>query len=301
MNNTDILFGIFHTEYSKTKNNFENIISSKLINTIILESNYESEEFRISMEELKRHPEIKVWISVGYLAFSLINNLTVADTCEQSAFNPTATFLSDYKERINGLVNFLKENDFYDNIVGFYMDEPLLWNIKNEWLEEFTKYCTTVAAKGKRFFVCFSVAGVAPEIWTINDVKPIYHDSVKYITDIAFDMYHKWSDDYNVILNHMLRRIGNRKDMRIWMIPCTMNYRGTYKEEYAIEHLNNCYKLLKSFDNPGGLMCYTYYTFPSDVEDLGNLGLDRIGNQNNKNYWPNLVKRMKEISKEIIG
>lgn len=297
-----MLFGIYHTAYEKIKDKFYDVIDSNLVNTIIVESYYESEEFKISLDKLKTKENISVWISVGYLGFVSRNNVTIADNNEQdSIFNPQTTFLSDYKDRVDRFINFLKEHDYYNHVVGFYMDEPLLWNIKNDWLEEFTKYFRTKAAIDKRFFICFSVAGVAPSIWTINDVKPITPKSSKYLTDIAFDMYHKWSEDYDKITDFMLQRSGNRQDLKVWMIPCTMNYRGTYKEEYAIEHLEKCYQRLKQFPNPGGLMCYTYYTFPVEKEDLGNEGLDVIANKESGKYWPNLVNKIKEISKEIIG
>ena len=302
MNNNNLLFGIYHTAYEKIKNKFYDVVDSNLVNTIIVESHYQSDDFKKSLEYLKNKNNIKVWLSVGYLGFISKNNVTIADNGqEESTFNPQTTFLDNYKENIDKFISFLNENGYFDCVIGFYMDEPLLWNIKKEWLLEFTKYFRLHAAPTKRFFVCFSVAGVAPELWTINDVKPIDKKSAMYLTDIAFDMYHKWSDDYQKIINHMIQRTGKRKDLKIWMIPCTMNYRGNYKEEYAIEHLNNCYETLKQFENPGGLMCYTYYTFPSDVEDLSNQGLDVIANQNGEVYWPKLVKRINEISKEIIG
>lgn len=302
MEDNKLLFGIFHTAYEKSKEQFYKIIDSKLVNTIIIEDQYGSPNFEKSMDYIIKHNiDISIWLSVAYLGFKIVNNNTVADTGNSSSFNPTSYFLPDYKKRIDDLVKYLKDKNYYDHITGFYMDEPLLWNIKNEWLHDFTKYIRKEATENKRFFICFSVAGIAPEIWTINDVKPINEYSTKYLTDIAFDMYHKWSDDYNRLVKYMCDRSGNRDDLKIWMIPCVMNYRGDYKEEYAIEHLNNCYDIIKNIKNPGGLMCYTYYTFPSDVEDLGNIGLDKLSDKDSKYYWPNLIKRVKEISKEITG
>ena len=129
-----MLFGIYHTAYEKIKDKFYDVIDSNLVNTIIVESYYESEEFKISLDKLKTKENISVWISVGYLGFVSRNNVTIADNNEQdSIFNPQTTFLSDYKDRVDRFINFLKEHDYYNHVVGFYMDEPLLWNIKNDF------------------------------------------------------------------------------------------------------------------------------------------------------------------------
>lgn len=303
----DIQFGIFHTAYERAGEEFFSFVDSNYINTMIVESNYGSKEFEISMDNIKSQKKIKVWISVGSFGFEIKNDAKMIDNgVEVSIFNPKTTFRKDYKERINHFIAYLKEKGYYDCVHGFYMDEPLLWNITNDMLEEFTRYFRTVAAVDKRFFVCFSVAGVCPELWTINSIQPITPKSSQYLTDIAFDMYHPWSKDYETILNAMLERSGNRNDLRLWMIPCTMNYRGTYKEEDAIYHLNKCYEILQNYKCKGGLMCFTYYTFNPNEEALGNIGLQHLSNpQTTKqwpytSYWPKLIQRLQEIGKEIV-
>ena len=299
-NMSNTLFGIFHTSYERAKDYFYEAVNSDFLNVFLIESNYKSEEFAKSMDEIVRHPDKKAWIAVTYLGFVSKNNETIADTGEKvSIFNPKTTFLPEYRKNIEDMIAYIKEKGWYDSVLGFYMDEPLLWNITNDDFESFTGYFRTVAAPDKRFFVCFSIAGVAPEFWTINDVKPITPKSSQYLTDIAFDMYHKWSEDYLKILQIMLERAGNRDDLKLWMIPCTMNYRGDKNEEHCLEHLNACYEVLKNAKNKGGLMCFTYYTFAPEEEALGNIGLDRLGDPNHKNYWPNLIDRIKEIGREI--
>ncbi|MBQ7407731.1 MAG: hypothetical protein IJW13_00430 [Clostridia bacterium] len=296
------LFGIFHTAYERAGDYFYEAVNSDFINTFIVESHYESEEFAKSMNEIVRHPDKKVWIAVTYLGFKSINNATIADNGEtQSTFNPQTQFFADYKKRIDKFIAFIKKQGWYDSVLGFYMDEPMLWNITNDDLQSFTGYFRTQVAPDKRFFVCFSIAGVAPEFWTVNDVKPITPASSQYLTDIAFDMYHKWSDDYEKILELMLMRAGNRDDLRVWMIPCTMNYRGDKNEEYCIEHLNQCYRVLKGLKQKGGLMCFTYYTFAPEEEALGNIGLDKLTDSEYKDYWPNLYQRIIQIGKEITS
>ena len=294
------LFGIFHTAYERAGNFFYEVVNSDYVNTILVEANYRSEEFAKSMDEIVKHPDKKAWIAVTYLAFKSENTVTIADNGEEeSVFNPKTTFFADYRERINDFIAYLKEKGWYESFIGFYMDEPLLWNITNDDFEEFTGYFRTVVAPEKRFLACFSIAGVAPEFWTINDVKPITPKSSRHLTDIAYDMYHKWSDDYLEILKLMLERAGNRDDLRLWMIPCTMNYRGDKSEEHCLEHLNACYEVLKKAPCKGGLMCFTYYTFTPDEEALGNIGLDKLSDPSYKNYWPKLVERVKEIGREI--
>ncbi|MGI6713896.1 MAG: hypothetical protein ACOX3K_02410 [Bacilli bacterium] len=308
MMNKNLQFGIFHTAYEKAGNAFFDFVDSDYINTIHVESDYGSEKFEISMNKIKSQQRVQAWIAVTPIGFEIKNDATMIDNgVETSVFNPKTKLREDYKSRVNQLIAYLKEKGYYSHVCGFYMDEPLLWNITNDMLEEYTGYFRTVAAPDKRFFICFSVAGVCPEIWTINDIQPITKKSVQYLTDIAFDMYHPWNETYDQCLKSMLDKSGNRDDLRLWMIPCTMNYRGTYQEDDAIDHLNKCYEVLKNYQCSGGLMCFTYYTFDPTEEALGNIGLQHLNNPHLTNqwpsisYWPRLIKRLKEIGKEIVA
>lgn len=296
------LFGIFHTAYERSNDAFYKFVNNDYVNVFIVESYYKSKEFAVSMDEIKRHPEKSAFIAVTALGFKSQNKVTIADTGEViSEFNPDTQFDDNYKQNIDCFIDYIKEKGWYDSVEGFYMDEPLLWNITNDDLEKFTGYFRTVAAPEKRFFICFSIAGVAPEFWTINNVKPITPKSAKYITDIAFDMYHAWSDDYAKILDIMLKNAGNREELKVWMIPCTMNYRGDKDEKHCLNHLNGCYETLKKLKNPGGLMCFTYYTFAPNEEALGNIGLDKLSKPDYKFYFPKLIDRIKEIGFEICS
>lgn len=296
------LFGIFHTAYERSGEYFYRAVKADYINTFIVESDYRSEEFAVTMNEIRKYKNKCAFIAVSGLGFSVENDVTVADTGKtECAFNPKAVFLKDYKRRVNEMIGYLKEKGWYDSVEGFYMDEPLLWNIKREWLKAFTRYFRTQAAPEKRFFVCFSVAGVAPEVWTINNIRPITPVCAQYLTDVAFDMYHPWSEEYAKILKLMEKRTGKRKDLKLWMIPCTMNYRGDKTEEHCLTHLEKCYETLKQAENPGGLMCFTYYTFSAEEEDLGNIGLDKLGDPSYNQYWKRLIDRTEEIGREIVG
>lgn len=76
---------------------------------------------------------------------------------------------------------------------------------------------------------------------------------------------------------------------------------GDKTEEHCIEHLENCYQVLKKEENPGGLMCFTYYTFTTEEEALGNIGLDKLSNPMYNQYWKRLVDRVKAIGWEIFS
>ena len=189
----------------------------------------------------------------------------------------------------SGPCSLILNEDALDNALG-----------KGKWEEpRTTNELFALCDRIKEAEAKVTVAGVAPEYWTINNVQPITPDCAEYLTDVAFDMYHKWNDDYSAILRLMKERTGNRKDLKIWMIPCTMNYRGDKTEEHCIEHLEKCYEVLKNEENPGGLMCFTYYTFKTEEEDLGNIGLDKLGDPMYNKYWKGLVERVRTIGKEI--
>jgi hypothetical protein len=100
----------------------------------------------------------------------------------------------------------------------------------------------------------------------------------------------------------MKRRLGNRKDLKIWQVPCIMNYRGDKKEEHAVKHLNGLYELLKQEDNPGGLMCYTYYVHPGETESVGNIGLsDMRGLKDGDVNWNTLWSEIVRIGREVYN
>ncbi len=295
-------FGIFHTTIERNRDVFYKIADCDYVNSIIIECDYRSEEFKETFSALMERPDKQAWISVTTLGFRTTAVTSVADIGEdKGAFNPVTEMLDEYRENIDRFISFIKEKGWYGKITGFYMDEPMLWNITNDQLEAFTGYFRTVAAADKRFFICFSVAEVAPEYWTINDIRPITPKSVQHLTDIAFDMYHPWSDEYRQITDIMLERAGNRSDLKLWFIPCTMDYRGDKTEQHCLDHLDGCLAALRQSQNPGGLMCFTYYTFKPEEEALGNVGLDKLTDPSYKKHWRRLEERIKQIGKELVS
>ncbi len=114
----ETLFGIFHTAYERAGEYFYKAVNGGFINTIIVESNYKSEEFAKSMDELVNHPEIKVWILVTYLAFKSQTRTTIADNGEQnSVFNPKTKFLKNFRSNVNEFVAYLKQKGWYDSVI----------------------------------------------------------------------------------------------------------------------------------------------------------------------------------------
>ena len=294
-----LLFGIYHTDCRKGPGRFRELAASDFINVFLVEGGYRDQGFDENFEVLKQYPEKGVFISVSDLGFHQ-GGCAVADVGE-TMHVPECVMYPDYRERIDAMLRYLKEKDYYKQVIGLYMDEPMLWGVTNDQLEEFTRYFRVEAAPDKRFFICFSLAGVAPDFWTIDGAQAVTPESTRYLTDVAFDMYHKWSSDYEAIYREMMERTGNREDLRVWFIPCTMDYRGNKTEEHCLEHLENCYALLKRTKHPGGLMCYTYHTFPSDVEALGNVGLDLLTDPTYPKYWPRLYERVEQIGHEMIS
>jgi len=294
----NLMFGIYHTTYERNPDIFYKIIQTDYVNTLVVECDYRSADFEKTFDALLKTDKI-AWISIHSFCIKVLSKSKMIDNNGEGEFNPVTKLADDYKQKTDEMIALLKRKGYYEKVAGFYLDEPLLWNVTNDMLEQLTGYYRTVAAPDKRFFVVFSVAGVAPWFWTINDVKPITPESSRYITDMAFDMYHKWSTDYEVITREMLERAGNRDDLKVWFIPCTMDYRGDKTEEHCLEHLDECYNLLKKMKNPGGLMCFTYYTFKPEEEDLGNVGLDKLTDPSYKKYWIRLEDRIKTIGVEI--
>lgn len=294
-----ILFGIYHTDYRKDGERYKKLVNSDFVNTFIVEGGVTDPGFDKNFEFFPENSDKTLWVGVAELGFYQKPH-QVADVGEE-AHTPDNYMYEDYRQRIDNFVAYLKEKGYYDKVIGFYMDEPMLHGITNEQLKEFTGYFRTVAAKDKRFFICFSLAGVAPEYWTLNGAEAITPDSSQYLTDIAFDLYHPWSSDYDGVYQKMMERVGERDDIKVWFVPCTMDYRGDKTEEHCLTHLENCYTLLKNAKNPGGLMCYTYHTFPSEVEALGNIGLDLLTDPTYPKYWKRLYDRIQEIGRELIG
>lgn len=291
-------FGIYHNSYECNKDAFNEMVKSDYISTFIVGADYRSAEIEHAFQECRRYNKF-AYIFFFPLVFEHVAPAKTVDVGEES--HNCVRLRRDWQENLIAMRDYLQDKDYYSNILGLYIDEPLLGGISLDDFEKATGFIRHIFP-GKRMFCCFSVAGVAPDIWTTGNVQPITPKAGKYLTDVAFDMYHKFDEKYAYITAQMKERLGNREDVRIWQIPCTMNYRGDKDEKHCIDHLNGCYELLKKENNPGGLMCFTYYTFPSEIEDLGNIGLDHLrGMHEGDANWSHLFAEIMRIGKECIS
>lgn len=283
-----VYFGAYHVDPLMRNDVFEELLDSNYVNCFFLTRGYYNRhQIAEGAQKVKAHQK-KAWLMISEAIFNFYEDRTER--------------IDNWKSQVEEIVNLIKQEDAFDAVLGFYFDEPYLWRIKPEWLREVSFYLQT--QYNKRVFVCFSVGEVAPRIW--NDPSRIQQqiDAYygQYITDVAYDMYMGYDYSlYKSVADEMKRRMGNRADLKIWYIPCTMDYLGDKQEGYAIEHLNGMYSLLKEESNPGGLMCYTYHTYSTAEEPLGNVGLDHLLDPGYKKYWPRLGSRIQEIGREIIN
>ncbi len=42
--------------------------------------------------------------------------------------------MCDFEKRVSDMTEYLKAKGRYSHVAGFYMDEPMLWNITNPFL-----------------------------------------------------------------------------------------------------------------------------------------------------------------------
>ena len=303
MRKTDgVQLGFYHADPARFPEHFQEAIKKPYVSCFMCEPSFSEAD----MNPLARIQEVggKAWISVGGLTLDIRNDSAMVDVNDgdEKPFCPVASFKPNWQQNLQNMVDRIKADGMWDTFLGMYMDEPLLWNITGEMLCELTGYFRELCPE-KGVFICFSVAGVAPEFWTINDIKPINPDTGRYITDVAFDMYHPFDESYKQITDMMVNRLGNRSDIKYWFVPCVMNYRGDKDEAHCINHTNGCMDLLKQFpvNQRGGLMCYTWHTFPAEEEALGNIGLDILLNPDSGMYWPNLGKYLDELGESIMA
>ena len=291
-------FGIFHTAKNVYPDVFEELFKSDYVDVFLSEGNPEDPVSVEMAKEIAQRGK-KLYVAFFTWIFRHVTYQKMVDVGEE--YSVKCVLVKDWEKIIDQKIAFLKSLGCDDAIEGFYIDEPLLNGISLEDFEKATGYLAG-AWKGKRIFCCFSVAGVAPDIWTTGNIQPITEKAGRYLTDVAFDMYHKFDWKYKHIADEMKERLGNRADVRIWYIPCVMNYRGDKDEAHCLEHLNGCYELLKKEKNPGGLLCFTYYTFPREVEELGNIGLDHLfGQEEGDANWKKLHDEILSVGKDCVG
>jgi len=297
-------FGLFGIQaYDDSRNEaFEEFLNSDFINAFLVGDlqNCQAETTKRSIQKIYEANK-KCYLYFADMTFRSAVYNGIIDVGERVEEGPRMVLKEGWRERLENLYGWLSKQDYYNAVEGFYIDEPFLCGIRGTDFEEVTGAIRKIFTD-KRIFCCFSIAGVAPDIWTLDGIEQVNEKTGQYLTDVGFDMYHPFDEKYSYITKEMKRRLGNREDLRIWHIPCVMNYRGDKKEQHAVDHLNGLYRLLKEENNPGGLMCYTYFASVGETEAIGNIPLERLrgkrkGDENWKVLWNNIVSIGKELCK----
>lgn len=221
-------------------------------------------------------------------------------------FGETVTLNPNWEQKLEVLVDRLKEEGLYDSLAGFYFDEPLLCGATKEMVKEVTRKLRE-GWPDMRVMIIFATNAIAPEVWSNNGKDQVLDpDCTQYITDAGYDMYwdvretgvEKGIDKFETVNRRLKERLG-RDDVKIWYVPCVMSYHSTSDEEYAIAHTEAMYDFLKNEKNQGGLMCYAYDIHDRDGE-INNIGFDILRTKADS-PWVSLEKRLIEIGKEIIN
>lgn len=264
---------------------FDDFVQSDWCNTFFVGLNY----FEEALQKAKEHNS-QIFLSVGGSIWG--------------HYGGTAKLIDRWQEELDSYIQIAKDSGAYEAFAGFYMDEPLLAGVTHEDLLKATKYMREATDFEKRVFICFSIAGVAPEQWTTDSASPpITPETGKYITDTAFDIYGSWSDatkkNFQELTDKMLTRLGNRDDVRVWYIPPVMNYGGRMTEQNSIDFLNGVLELLKEQKNPGGIMGYSYAVGLSETDSIGNIGLEDMLRSDRTDRWTKLFERIQEVGRDI--
>jgi hypothetical protein len=297
----NVKFGFYHVAPEINEENFQRQLKCDYTSVFILEGTKTTGP----NGPLARVAAVgkAAWIGVASLCCVTRSTATIADVGDaQTGFTTQTSYQEGWQDHLRNLVQEIRSDGTFDAFLGIYFDEPFLWNMSHEMLEEITGFFRRLCPE-KGVFICFSIAGVAPDVWTINDIQPITPKAGRFITDVAFDMYHPFDETYAHVSDEMVERMGNRTDLRYWFIPCTMNYRGDKDVAHCIRHLEGCAGLLRRFppEQRGGLMCFSYYTFPPEVEDLGNVCLDVLLDPKSEMYWPELGSAIEGMGRAIAA
>ena len=249
------------------------IIQGDYVNTIIGEADAYTLQF------CKKN-NTRVWYSVHTL------------------YDMVANGYAGWEEQFDQIVETAKASGAYDALLGWYLDEP----VDQEAVKTLSKYAKE--KYGKRFFVCYTVSTVAPQIYSDGIREPVTADQAQYLTDIAFDMY--WGDQarFDAVLASMKERVA-RDDVYIWFIPGCYGDRSLASDPTAaaaevdgwVDQLYMLYDMLKEEEKPGGLMCFAYNFNPDpSVESL--YGLKQI-NEGTDGAWNPLLSEQIKVGREI--
>lgn len=209
-----------------------------------------------------------------------------------------AQVYDDWKDRLEQCVEIIKSTGMYNYFLGWYMDEPGLCGFSREFISELSKY--NHDTYGKRFFVTFAVAEIAPETFGFTNDTPMTREYSEYITDASYDLY--WDvntslDKYEACNTKLHAAVPD--NCRIWYIPWQYALNSMTKDEAQqleskrIDHTNKMYEFLKAEQNPGGLMCFL---FNGSVNVF--YGIEEMVSDGK---WLDLFALDKQIGKEICS
>lgn len=284
--NSDIGFGFYgarlssHTAYADTAE----MLKNGTANTFFAQEEYSLKQLTLNGGG--------AWVGV----YSIYSDASEAETDEDTAA---------WQAKFDTLVSNLKATGYYGAVDGWYLDEPT----DHEAVLAVSKYAQKY---GKRFFVCYLAASVAPDNKTINpngiyDSVGINEENTKYVTDIAYDLYWTPSEMRELYesINASMHSLLGVNTPKIWYIAYTAFYSDVFDltdQELAedcqkrIADMNVMYDFLKSEKNKGGLLCYSYDNNSSTAQ----YGLYNV-NQVTNGAYNALFERIGEIGKEICS
>ncbi len=255
------------------------------VNTYLLPmAPYQLEDTLTALETV-RNVGGMTWLNIGETVF---------------IYSSPPSVIASWQEDLLNMMNTIEERGLTDAVLGFYFDEPLLWQIPKETFRDVTKALRETYPH-LRTHACFAVNAISPDVWSNGNDQLLDSDTAQYLTDVSFNMYRAVDEEtvkiYEKISSDLLRRVG-REDVRLWYVPCVMNYGGMTTEKNAIDHLELMYDLLNTLEHPGGLLCYAYDIANRDGT-LGNIGFNEMRDRDT-DPWLALEERLVTIGREIM-
>lgn len=180
------------------------------------------------------------------------------------------TVHKDIYVRMHNMKETLRSKTYYDAFLGYYVDEPLLLGIPLSELREASKAFRTTFPD-KRFMVVFSAAGISTEYDIGAGKDRLTREGGEFITDIGFDIYGQFGDYYLDLWDTMTEMFKGL-EKNYWAVPMVMNYGSRVTEDDAIGSVDGCYEVIKKTNGGVGMMLYNAYTYPAEVENIGNIG-----------------------------
>ncbi len=180
------------------------------------------------------------------------------------------TVYKDIYVRMHKMKETLCSKNYYDAFLGYYVDEPLLLGVPLNDLHEASK-AFMKTFPDKRFMVIFSAAGISTEYAMGAGKDRLTREGGEYITDIGFDIYGAFGDYYLDLWDEMTQMFEGM-DKNYWAVPMVMNYASKVTEDDAIGSVEGCWEVVKKAEGGMGMMLYNAYTYPAEVENIGNIG-----------------------------